>query len=151
MFHWKQLVRLEPTYVLFQLINTHTVQSIHCQSCNHFCTVWRGAPLCLDLVKTRTRVCKTTPKYNVRQNYMVCMINAQNNHILELLKLVIVFLKKNWQKLFTTQTAVDLIATQCDCPDSIIVYYEGLLDITHFSIEYKTFITLTSEKYVSLV
>jgi hypothetical protein len=45
----------------------------------------------------------------------------------------------------------DLIATQRLCPDTIIVYYEGLFDITLSLIEYNTSLTLTSGKRVSLV
>jgi hypothetical protein len=76
------------------------------------------------------------------------MIDVQNNHILELLKIAIAFLLKNYQKLIRTMTAANLITTQCVCPDTIIVFYEGLLDITHLPIENNTFFTLTSEKRV---
>jgi hypothetical protein len=63
---------------------------------------------------------------------MVCMINAQNNHILELMKIGIPFFTKELTKLNYNADGRDLIATQCVCPDTVIVYCEGLHDNNSF-------------------
>jgi hypothetical protein len=70
------------------------------------------------------------------------MIISQNNHILELLKIVFSLFIKELTTINNNANGGDLTAKQCFCPDTIIVYYEGLLDIT---------LTLTSAGRVSLV
>jgi hypothetical protein len=132
MFYRKHPVRLDFTYVLFQL-NTRTryhslpfVQSL-------MYILRRGRHFCLILVKTRTHMCKTTHKYTNITWYE--LINAQNNHIFELLKIVIAFFIEE-----LTKNVYNADAGRFDCNAVRLsrcnyFYYEGLLDITHFSLE----------------
>jgi hypothetical protein len=122
---------------LFQLI-TRTLPFVQTLLYN----LTRGRNFCLILVKTRTCKCMENDPI-IQRHHIVWMILAQNNHILELLIIVIASLWNRWQKMIITHKAVDSIATQ----------YGGTIPIplTHFSIEHNPFLTLTSEKSIYLM
>jgi hypothetical protein len=69
-----------------------------------------------------------------------------NNHILELLKIVNAFFIEELTKL-----VYNAYGRRFDCNAVRLSRYNNCPKITHFSIEYNTFLTLTSKKRVSLV
>jgi hypothetical protein len=64
------------------------------------------------------------------------MINVQNNHNLELMKIVIAFFIEELTKIVYNADGgrFDCNTVRLSRSDTIIVYYEGLLDITLLAI-----------------
>jgi hypothetical protein len=133
-------VRLEPTYVLFQLIK-RTVQFIAVYA-NTSVQFDEGTPLLPNLVKARTIVCKTTPLYNSFITYVWYFDKITT--FWKFGKSLLLVYKHKWQKMISSQTAVDLIATQCGGPDIIYVSFKGLTWRNTLFTWVQTFLTLAS-------